>query len=169
MMQIHQNIQPIQRNVLPRLYILMIKITSKTTIIDSQLIALSEVLLYCRNQDDIVIRWSNDTFAIVGYEKDDNVRELTQRIITRLQESFKDIINSNIAYSFYPFDREQPMKLSWDQISVMVEQSLNLLGNNKSYQWIGLYQPKEQPFNYLDFLQIKTITELEKLILIKQG
>jgi GGDEF domain-containing protein len=147
----------------------MVQIRSKKPINDSQLIALSEVLLYCRNQDDIVIRWSNDTFAIVGYEKDDNVRELTQYIINRLQESFKDIINSNIAYSFYPFDREQPMKLSWDQISVMVEQSLNLLGNEKYYQWVGLYQPQERPFNYLEFLKINKITELEKLILIKQG
>ena len=169
MMQIHQNIQPIQRSVLPRLYILMVKINSKVTITDSQLINLSEMLLYSRNQDDLVIRWSADTFAIIGYEKDDNVRELTQRIIVRLQESFKDTLETNMAYSFYPFNREQPMELSWDNISVMVERSLSLLDHTKTYQWLGLYQPKSQPFNYLDFLKINSIVELDELIKIKQG
>ena len=43
---------------------------------NSQLINVTDLLLYSRNNDDLVIRWSHDTFAVIGYEKANNANEL---------------------------------------------------------------------------------------------
>jgi len=173
MAQIHQNILPVQRSVLPRLYLLMVKINNASEVNDSQLINLTDLLLYTRNQDDLVIRWSQDTFAIIGYEKDDNARELAQRLTARFKNIFVDTNEERkdmaIAYSFYPFNREQPMELSWDQVSVMTEQSLDMVSRNDELSWLGLHSPKSQPFNYLELLQVKDQDELSQIVKIKLG
>ncbi len=173
MAQIHQNILPVQRSVLPRLYLLMVKINNPSQVNDSQLINLTDLLQYTRNQDDLVIRWSEDTFAIIGYEKEDNARELAQRLTARIKNVFvnTDEVNNDmsVAYSFYPFNREQPMELSWDQVSVMTEQSLDRVSRSETYNWLGLHQPKNQPFSYLELLQVKSDDELSKIVKVKQG
>jgi len=167
MTQIYQNLSPIQRHLLPRLYLLMVKINESEQNIDSELVDIKDLILYTRNSDDIVIRWSNNTFAIIGYEKEDNARELCQRLNKRLQDSFNHSID--MAYSFYPFNREKPMDLSWDQVSVLTEQSLNLVHNTTDTNWLGLYEPKIQPFDFLNFLKVKTIVEINELVKTKQN
>ncbi|WP_057830973.1 ligand-binding sensor domain-containing protein [Colwellia sp. TT2012] len=168
MSQIHENILPVQRSLLPRLSLVMIKLENRAQVSNSQLVNLTDILLYSRNSDDLVIRWADDTFVIIGYEKDNNTRDL----VTRLTSQFEQVLGSNIktgmAYAFYPFNFEQPMALSWDQVSVLTEHALKVAHNNK-LSWLGFYAPKVQPFNYLDVIQQQDIGELSKLVKLKQG
>jgi len=173
MNQIHLNILPVQRSVLPRLYILMVQVGSAKNISSSQLLNLTDLLLYSRNNDDLVIRWSEDTFAVIGYEKDNNASELASRLSNRFQgvfeQSSEQQIKVNMAYSFYPFNVEQPVELSWDQVSVMIELGLELVSDDESAAWLGLYGPKVQPFNYLSVIQQRNISALMSNISVKQG
>jgi len=169
MNQIHQNIVPAQRSTLPRLYVLMVQINDLKNVNNSQLINLTDLLLFSRNTDDLVVRWSDDTFAIIGYEKGNNASELAARLATKFDNQFNEDVTINVAYSFYPFNREQPMDVSWDQISVMIELGLNLTSEEKNLSWLGLSEPKVQPFNYLEVIQGTDLASLKKHIQIKQG
>lgn len=168
MSQIHENILPVQRSLLPRLYLVMIKLNDINKVTNSQLVNLTDLLLYSRNNDDLVIRWADDSFVIIGYEKEDNTRELVTRLTDRFEQVLGQSIKADMAYSFYPFNFEQPMALSWDQVSVITEHALNVARNN-NLSWLGLYAPKVQPFNYLDVIQQQDIGELSKLVKLKQG
>ncbi|WDE03781.1 diguanylate cyclase [Thalassomonas viridans] len=169
MSQIHQNILPVQRSILPRLYIFMVKLRDASQVNNSQLLNLTDLLLYSRNQDDLVIRWSEDTFAVIGYEKEENARELAIRLSNRLEHTLGGLTRVDMAYSFYPFNFEQPMELSWDQVSVLTEHGLKMVGKNEHIQWLGLYAPKIQPFNYLEMLQVDALDDISKLIRTQQG
>ena len=168
MSQIHENILPVQRSILPRLYLVMVKIEDIAQVTNSQLIDLTDLLLYSRNNDDLIIRWADDVFAVIGYEKDDNARELVARLTDRFPQVLGSSTKTETAYSFYPFNFEQPMALSWDQVSVITEHGLKVAGKN-NMSWLGVYAPKAQPFNYLDIIQQLDIDELNKLVKIKHS
>jgi len=168
MSQIHENILPVQRSILPRLYLVMVKLENIEQVTNSQLVNLADLLLYSRNNDDLVIRWADDTFVIIGYEKDDNARELVNRLTNRFGQVLGNDIKSAMAYTFYPFNLEQPMALSWDQVSVIGEHALKIASNN-DINWLGLYAPKVQPFNYLEVIKQQDVGELSKLVKLKQG
>jgi ligand-binding sensor domain-containing protein/GGDEF domain-containing protein len=169
MNQIHQNILPVQRSTLPRLYVLMVQVSDLTSVNNSQLINITDLLLFSRNTDDLVVRWSDDTFAVIGYEKDNNASELASRLATKFEKQFDKIITMNIAYSFYPFNREQPMDISWDQVSVMIELGLKLVSEDNAMAWLGLCEPKIQPFSYLDVIQTTNLAGLKHNVQIKQS
>jgi GGDEF domain-containing protein len=171
MNQMHQNLLPVQREMLPRLYILMVRLKSKEAVSNSQLINLTDLLHYSRNNDDLVIRWSNDTFAVIGYEKGNNANELAARLSGRLKSvvDVDDATAINMAYSFFPFSRENPLDLSWDQISVMIEQALNYTDENKQLSWLGLCGPKSNVFDYLQLMKKSSLTNLKEQIIIKSG
>lgn len=168
MSQIHENILPVQRSILPRLYIVMVRIEDISQVTNSQLIDLTDLLLYSSNRDDLIIRWSDDVFAVIGYEKDDNVRELAVRLSERFPQVLGERNKAEMAYSFYPFNFEQPMELSWDQVSVLTEHALKVASKSKM-SWLGFYAPKVQPFNYLEVIQQQDVNELSKLVKLKRG
>ena len=168
MSQIHENILPVQRSILPRLYMVMVKIEDISQVTNSQLIDLTDLLLFSRNSDDLIIRWSENVFAVIGYEKDDNARELVSRLANRFPQVLGETTKTEMAYSFYPFNFEQPMALSWDQVSVITEHALKISGNN-NMSWLGIYAPKVQPFNYLDIIQQQDVGELNKLVKLKHS
>jgi len=169
MNQIHQNTSTVQRSALPRLYVLMVQLGQLSDVSNSQLVNLADLLLYSRNSDDLVIRWSEDTFAIIGYEKDNNAVELAARLADRFAKHFEAKSPTNIAYCFYPFNREQPLDVSWDQVSVMVELALKRVSEDKEIAWLGLCSPKVQPFNYLQIIQSNALADLKQTIMVKQG
>ncbi len=169
MSQIHQNILPVQRSILPRLYIFMVKLRDASQVNNSQLLNLTDLLLYSRNQDDLVIRWSEDTFAVIGYEKEENARELAIRLSDRFEHILGGLTQVDMAYSFYPFNFEQPMELTWDQVSVLTEHGLKMVGKTENTQWLGLYGPKIQPFNYLEVLQVQALKDMANLVKVQQG
>ena len=169
MSQIHENILPVQRSILPRLYLIMVRLGDTSQVSNSQLVDLTDLLLYSRNKDDLVIRWSEDTFAIIGYEKEDNARELAARLCNRFSQVVGEATKVDMAYSFYPFNFEQPMELSWDQVSVLTEYGLKLVKEDEKLSWLGMYAPKNQPFNYLEVLRQAGTDDLAKLVKLKQG
>ena len=169
MSQIHENILPVQRSILPRLYLVMVRLGDIEQVSNSQLVDLTDLLLYSSNKDDLVIRWSEDTFAIIGYEKEDNACELVSRLSNRFSQVVGEETAVNTAYSFYPFNFEQPMALSWDQVSVLAEHGLKLANEDKDSRWVGLYAPNSQPFNYLEVLKQPNLTDLAKLVKVKHG
>ncbi|WP_343229206.1 two-component regulator propeller domain-containing protein [Psychrobium sp. MM17-31] len=150
--QFHRNILPIQRQLLPRLYTVMVKLKPEHS---AQLLAVSELLSYSRNTDDLLVKWSQDSFIIIGYEKDDNARELAQRLSQRLNELFSNSTTPAVSYTFYPFDVENPIALNWDQINVLTELAGDIVDGDLELSWLGLYSPKSQPFDYLRLLQSK--------------
>ena len=169
MSQIHVNLLPVQRNILPRLYFLMVRISDVEKINKSQLVNLTDLLLYTRNDDDLVIRWSEDTFGVIGYEKDDNARELASRLVSRCKQIFDENVSVDMAYCFYPFNFEQPMALSWDQVSVLTEFALNRVRDEQQLDWLGLYAPIEQPFDYLEALKLKNLDDLAQYVKIRRS
>ncbi|MFT5296183.1 MAG: ligand-binding sensor domain-containing protein/GGDEF domain-containing protein [Colwellia sp.] len=169
MNQIHQNILPVHRSTLPRLYVLMVQVNDLTNVSNSQLINITDLLLFSRNTDDLVVRWSDDTFAVIGYEKDNNAGELAARLANKFEKQFNEKISMNVAYSFYPFNREQPMDISWDQVSVMIELGLKLTSQEHTISWLGLCEPKIQPFSYLEVIQGANIAAIKHNIQVKQG
>jgi len=164
--QMHQNILPVQRQLLPRLYLLMIRLQPNH---QENLLEIADLLLYSRNTNDLVVRWSEDAFMIIGYEKDDNARELAQRVSLRLHEMLNGRSSPPISYTFYPFDIEQPMALSWDQVSVLAEAGVEIVNKHDTMNWFGLYSPKSQPFNYLDILRLSEKKDLVNFIRTKHG
>ncbi|NQZ88315.1 MAG: diguanylate cyclase [Colwellia sp.] len=169
MNQIHLNILPVQRSTLPRLYVLMVQVNEVVDVSNSQLINITDLLLFSRNTDDLVVRWSDDTFAVIGYEKDNNASELAARLASRFAKQFDEQISMNVAYSFYPFNREQPMDISWDQVSVMIELGLKLISEEHTITWLGLCEPKIQPFSYLEVIQGSNLAALKQNVQVKQG
>ena len=168
MSQIHENILPVQRHILPRLYLVMVKLKNAEQVSNSQLVNLADYLLYSRNNEDLVIKWDDDAFVIIGYEKDDNVRELTSRLTSRFEQTLGSEIKVGVAYSFYPFNFEQPMAISWDQVSVLTEHALTVAEKN-NLSWLGFYGPQSQPFDYLDVIKQHDIPNLSKFVKLKHG
>lgn len=168
MNQMHHNLPSVQRSTLPRLYILMIQVSDPAQVTDSKMVNLSDLLLYTRNNDDLVVRWSENTFAVIGYEKDNNASEL----VSRLSRRFNDIIDDSsvaLAYSFYPFSRENPLELSWDQMSVLLEQSLSFVVENNQLSWLGLCGPKVNTIDYLQLIKASSLNNLKEQVIVKSG
>ena len=169
MNQMHQSLLPVQREMLPRLYILMVQVSDYSASSNSQLINLTDLLLYTRNKDDLVVRWSDDTFAIIGYEKDNNASELASRLSGRFSGVVGGETAMNMAYAFYPFNRENPLGLNWDQISVLVEQALGFTQQDEQLAWLGLCGPKSTTFDYLTLMQQKSLSSLKEHVNVKSG
>ncbi|WP_233144086.1 two-component regulator propeller domain-containing protein [Colwellia chukchiensis] len=169
MKQMHQNLLPVQRDLLPRLYILMVKVSDFAEFSDSQLINLTDLLLYTRNSDDLVIRWSDDTFAIIGYEKDNNASELATRLATRFAGLVTDLKTINMAYAYFPFSRDNPLGLNWDQISVLIEQALAFAEQDPQLAWLGLCGPKSTSFDYLALMQANSLSSVKAQLVVKSG
>ncbi|MFD2167842.1 two-component regulator propeller domain-containing protein [Thalassotalea euphylliae] len=169
MNQIHHNLLPVQRSLLPRLYVLMVQIDNMETVNDGQLVNLTDLMLYSRNIDDLVVRWSDDAFAIIGYEKDNNAAELAARLSQRVEGIFSEGVDVKIAFSNYPFDIEQPLSLGWDQISVLIELGLSVIRTEQGIDWIGLMAPKPERFDYIEVMKAKTLSELKEHIVVKHS
>lgn len=169
MNQMYQNLLPVQREMLPRLYILMLKIDSYSDVSNSQLVNLTDLLHYTRNNDDLVIRWSDDTFAVIGYEKDNNASELASRLSGRFSSVVSDASSIDMAYAYYPFSRENPLNLTWDQISVLIEQALKFTKEDKQCSWLGLCGPKSNNFDYMHLIQQQSLASLKEQVDIKTG
>lgn len=167
--QIHHNLLPVQRNILPRLYLLMIKVKAPNNVNNSQLMNLTDLLLYSRNTDDVVVRWSDDTFALIGYEKGNNIVELCERLANRHQNVLEAGSTLSMAYSYFPFNREQPLAFSWDQVSVLVEKAIKLLAEEETLKWIGLCEPKTFPCDYIELLNINSLKALKAHVITKES
>lgn len=167
--QIHHNLLPVQRNILPRLYLLMIRVNMSDKVNNSQLMNLTDLLLYSRNTDDVVVRWSEDTFALIGYEKGNNIAELCERVSNRNKGVLEAQNTLSMAYSFFPFNREQPLAFSWDQVSVLVEKGIALSAEDRSIKWIGLCEPKIFPCDFISLLNTDSLASIRLQVITKES
>lgn len=168
MSQIHQTLAPVDKYRLPRLYIMMLRIKHKSGIGASDILSVNDLLNYSRNDDDLVVRWSEDTFAIIGYEKDDQARLLATKLNQQVLNTLGSEVQVNIGYALFPFDIENTMDWSWDQVSVITEYSLNLV-ERESLAWLGVYKVIEHPLTTTQLLACNTISDLQNVAKIKYG
>ena len=166
MTQIHQNISPAQQSLLPRLFLMLIKVKSESNPSDRVLINVAEYLGYKCAKDDLVVRWSDNIFAIIGSEKDNNVSLLAQNLAGEQDNIALENASLTVGYSFFPFNRERPQELSWDHTSIIAEVALNNVQNS---QWLGIYQPIEYPFNYNQLVAVEDITQIKQLVTVKHS
>jgi len=166
MTQIHQNISPAQQSLLPRLFLMLIKVESEANPSDRILINVAEYLGYKCAEDDLVVRWSDNIFAIIGSEKDNNVSLLAQNLAGEQDNIALENASLTVGYSFFPFNRERPQELSWDHTSIIAEVALNNVQNS---QWLGIYQPIEYPFNYNQLVAAEDIRQIKQLVTVKHS
>ncbi len=166
MTQIHHNISQSPNALLPRLYLILIKVAQKPDLTDKTLINVAEFLQYKCDQDDLVVRWSHNVFAVIGSEKDKNVSMFASSLAGEKDNIALNQCTLTIGYSFFPFDLERPQSLNWDQTSIIAEIALN---NASQQNWLGIYQPCEYPFDFNQLLQEKELTQIKSLVTVKYG
>ena len=167
MTQIHQNLSPVERHLLPKLYMCMVKLPENST--SSLLLNLVDILTYSCSSEDLIIRWDDSTFAVIGYEKDVQVNGLAQSIANRLESFDQFQASAKIVFSYFPFDLEETNQVNWDQMSVLIEHCLKLLGDSDEIRWLGMTAPNNKPFDYIAAIKSLSIEELKRFIVIKQG
>lgn len=168
MSQIHHTLAPVDKYRLPRLYIMMIRLKQEGEVRSSDILSVNDLLQYSRNNDDLVVRWSEDTFAIIGYEKDDQARLLATKLSQQVNQTLGGKVEINIGYALFPFDIENTMDWSWDQVSVITEYCVQL-GEKESLAWLGVYKIKEHPLTSAQLLACESLTSLQKLASINYG
>lgn len=168
MSQIHQTLAPVDKYRLPRLYIMMLRIKHQSTLGASDILSVNDLLQYSRNHDDLVVRWSEDTFAIIGYEKDDQARLLATKLSQQITNTLGNNIQANIGYALFPFDIENTLDWSWDQVSVITEYSLQL-GEKEDLAWLGVYKVVEHPLSSSQLLACDSIASLQSVAKVKYG
>jgi len=167
MMQIHQNLSPVERHLLPKLFMCMVRLPKDTT--NSLLLNLVDILAYSSGEEDLIIRWDESTFAIIGYDNENQVTNLAQSLANRIKGSAQINTSAKIVFSYYPFDIEDTTHVNWDQMSVLAEHCLKLMNKDGEMQWLGLLGPNEKPFDYIAAIKSETVEELKQFALIKQG
>lgn len=159
--QIHNNLLPIHRTVLPRLYVVMVQLSSEKEIKAHHLLDCVELLKYTRNKDDVVVRLSDHSFALIGSENEQKAIELCERIANRSSEIAQDL-TINLAFGFFPFDIENPTVLAWDEVNVIIEHALKLLSKRSKNYWLGVTGYKSDKFSLVKILQCQTLEALEQ-------
>jgi diguanylate cyclase (GGDEF)-like protein len=112
---------------------------------DRLLLQIRDVLLeVCRTSDD-VIRWGGDEFLIVARETN---REFAAILAERVRESLSDRvfpvgdgqvarITSSIGYASYPFLKERPDLLSWEEVLGVADAAM-YEAKEKRNAWVGI-------------------------------
>ena len=112
---------------------------------DELLIQIRDVLLdVCRFSDD-VIRWGGDEFLIVARETNRKfAATLAERIRASLSQRVFSIgngqvarITSSIGYASYPFIKDRPDLLSWEEVLGVADAAMYEAKQNRN-AWIGI-------------------------------
>lgn len=112
---------------------------------DRLLLQIRDVLLEaCRKSDD-VIRWGGDEFLIVARETN---REYAATLAERVRHSLADRvfpvgdgqvarITSSIGYASYPFLKDRPDLLSWEEVLGVADAAMYEAKQNRN-AWLGI-------------------------------
>lgn len=112
---------------------------------DRLLLQIRDVLLEaCRKSDD-VIRWGGDEFLIVARETN---REFAATLAERVRQSLADRvfpvgdgqvarITSSIGYASYPFLKERPDLLTWEEVLGVADAGMYEAKENRN-SWVGI-------------------------------
>jgi len=167
MHQMHQNIAPSERASLPRLFLMLIKVPKIDSFNTTQLINLIDLLKYSSNPDDLIVRWSEDSFAVIGYEKDNAAKYLA----VKLQDRFKQVLigkgDTKIVYSFYPFSIEQPLEYSWEQVSSFIEHVLTLTASDDDFDLAAINGLQDLHAAYVQIAASTSIEQMKEFVKIE--
>jgi len=167
MHQMHQNIAPAERASLPRLFLLLVQVPKVESLNSTQLLNLTDLLKYSSNPDDLIVRWSEDCFAVIGYEKDNAAKYLA----SKLRERFKQVMvargDIRIAYSYYPFSIEQPLEYSWEHVSSFIEHVFTLTKADTDFELAAINGLQDLQVSYTQIASSKSIAEMKKLLKIE--
>jgi len=112
---------------------------------DRLLLQVRDVLLdACRASDD-VIRWGGDEFLIVAREANRKyAARLAERVRTNLSDRVFPVgdgqvarITSSIGYSSYPFIKDRPDLLSWEEVLGVADAAMYEAKQNRN-AWLGI-------------------------------
>ena len=112
---------------------------------DRLLLQIRDVLLEaCRKSDD-VIRWGGDEFLIVARETNrEYAATLAERVRQSLAERVFPIgdgqvarISASIGYAAYPFLKERPDLLTWEEVLGVADAAM-YEAKNKRNSWVGM-------------------------------
>lgn len=112
---------------------------------DRLLLQVRDVLLEaCRTSDD-VIRWGGDEFLIVAREANRNyAATLAERVRTNLSDRVFPVgdgqvarITSSIGYASYPFLKDRPDLLSWEEVLGVADAAMYEAKQNRN-AWLGI-------------------------------
>lgn len=113
---------------------------------DQMLLQVKDVLLsVCRSTDD-VIRWGGDEFLIVCRDADRGYAEvLVERVRSRIADRAYALGQGNmgrtstsIGYACYPFLKDNPKLLSWEQVLGIADAAMYYSKEHKN-AWTGIY------------------------------
>ena len=112
---------------------------------DRLLLQVRDVLLEaCRTSDD-VIRWGGDEFLIVARETNRNfAANLAERVRSSLSDRVFPVgdgqvarITSSIGYASYPFLKDRPDLLSWEEVLGVADAAMYEAKQNRN-SWLGI-------------------------------
>jgi diguanylate cyclase (GGDEF)-like protein len=112
---------------------------------DELLLQVRDVLLEaCRYSDD-VIRWGGDEFMIIARETNrEYAATLAERIRTNLSQRVFSLgnghvarISTSIGYATYPFIKERPELLTWEEVLGVADAAMYEAKQNRN-AWVGI-------------------------------
>ena len=135
---------------------------------DSLLVQISEVLTHICRESDCVIRWGGEEFIIVSRFADrDEAPLMAERIRKSIEQTpFKladDTIlhkTCSIGFACFPFLRDHPMELSWEQVIDVADHALYAAKKSGRNRSVGLATNLSTPEEMLHKRIIGNLKEL---------
>ncbi len=117
---------------------------------DQLLIQLSDLLTKICRESDCVVRWGGEEFLIVSRFADrDDAPLMSERIRKSLEKHEFELPNGgtlkktcSIGFACYPFLRDQPLALSWEQVIDIADRALYAAKKSGRNRSIGLVANK---------------------------
>ncbi len=113
---------------------------------DHVLMQLREVLESSCRESDLIIRWGGDEFLIIGRDSSPALGQvLAQRVLQRIREHVFTLEDGrvvratcSIGFACFPFVREEPDALSWEDVLAMADCALYAAKYSSRDAWVGL-------------------------------
>lgn len=144
---------------------------------DQLLIQMSALLTKVCRESDCVVRWGGEEFLIVSrFSNRDEAPLMAERIRNLIAQHTFELSDGNelqktcsIGYACYPFLREQPMVLSWEQVIDTADRALYAAKKSGRNRSVGLMASDHlSPDNLYPRIShdIKELIDKEELIVI---
>jgi len=111
---------------------------------DQVLIGVAEILRRCCRASDTLVRWGGDEFVIVYLDADMNaaeqlaerIRSLVAKRVFQSSDGTSVRTSCSIGFSRFPFIREAPHQVSWEQLLAVADAALYHAKKERN-GWIG--------------------------------
>lgn len=111
---------------------------------DQVLVGIAESLRRCCRASDLLVRWGGDEFVIVYFDSDmtaaeqlaERIRALVAKQIFQTSSGTRVRTSCSIGFARYPFIREAPSQVTWDQVLMAADAALYYAKKERN-GWIG--------------------------------